>query len=133
MRTPETRGPLEPLVEPLFEPRSIHSPYLQRRAIAERQNIVAVGVLHELVNEVKVDNVGPVNAKELTGIELGLETAENLTVEIGFSRSMNRDVHACRGDPSNFAHINETDSAAVLERQPVHVVVTRRVGGLVTS
>jgi hypothetical protein len=120
--------PLEPLVESLLEPRSIHPPDLQRRSIVEHHNIVAMGVLHEFVNAVKVNNVGPVNTKELTGIELGFQTAENLTVQIFVLRGMDGHVNTCCGDPSNIVHVDETNAAPLLECEPVEVVGASRFG-----
>src|SRR6266567_7440955 len=80
---------LQPLIEPLFEPGSVHPADLQRRGSAfQRQRVVTVGVLHQLVDEVEVDDVRAMDADELTRIELSFEAAEDLAIEICLSRAV---------------------------------------------
>ena len=70
-----------------------------------------MGILHQFVNEVEVDDIGTVNADEPARIELGFQTAENLTVQIFVLRGMDGHVNTRCGDPSNIVHVDETKAA----------------------
>src|SRR5215208_701188 len=117
----------EPLLESFLEPRSVHSADLERGGVREPDRVLAVGVLHELVDDVEVDDVGAVNADELVRVELGFEAAEDLAVQVPASRRVDRHVHTLRLDPPDVAHVDETDAAALLEREPVQVVAANRI------
>lgn len=118
------------MAEAFFQLRAVQTADLQRRCVLKHHGVVSVGVLRQLVDEVEIDDVRAVNADEAARIELGLQAAENLTVQVLLFRRVDGHVDSLGGDPPDVAHIDEADAAALFEREAVEVVGSARWRGV---
>src|ERR1700687_4163958 len=79
----------------------------------------------ELFDFVDLHNGRAMNAQNLLGIELGLETADGLAQQVTPGAVVNADVVAFRLDTINIADIEEKDAARSLHHQALDIASAR--------